>query len=230
MFSKRIGGFPSPRFVRTVLPVNVRIQNFASVWIAVLAAIALLIPAAASAQFSDSYNFLKAVRERDGDKATKMLNEPGSTIVNTKDITSGETALHIVTARRDLTWMGFLLQRGANPNARDKNGVTPLMVATNLRFADGAETLIARKAKVDDTNNSGETALIRAVQLRDLAMVRLLLKAGANPDKQDTIAGQSARDYAAGDFRNPQILEAITASDKDRKTGTGNAKVFGPTG
>ncbi len=197
---------------------------------ALLAALALLLPVAASAQFSDSYNFLKAVRERDGDKATQFLNEPGSTIVNTKDITSGESALHIVTARRDLTWMGFLLQRGANPNARDKNGITPLMLATNLRFVDGAELLLGRKAQIDATNNSGETALIRAVQLRDLAMVRLLLKNGANPDKQDTIAGQSARDYANGDFRNPQILEAITSSDKDRKAGANTPKVFGPTG
>lgn len=197
---------------------------------ALLAAMALLLPVAATAQFSDSYNFLKAVRERDGDKATQFLNEPGSTIVNTKDITSGETALHIVTARRDMTWMGFLLQRGANPNARDKNGITPLMLATNLRFLDGVELLLGRKAQVDATNNSGETALIRAVQLRDLALVRLLLKNGANPDKQDTIAGQSARDYANGDFRNPQILEAITASDKDRKAGANSPKVFGPTG
>ncbi|MFC3309476.1 ankyrin repeat domain-containing protein [Blastomonas aquatica] len=211
-------------------PVNTRFNAFARLWIATMAAIALLIPVAASAQFSESYNFLKAVRERDGDKATQLLNQPGSTMINTKDITTGESALHIVTQRRDITWMGFLLQRGANPNARDNNGVTPLMMAVTLRFADGAQTLIDRKAKVDDTNNSGETPLIRAVQLRDLAMVRLLLKAGANPDKQDTIAGQSARDYADGDFRNPQILDAIKDTDKDRKTGTGNANVFGPTG
>jgi len=210
--------------------VNTRIDSLTRLLIAAIAAIALLIPVAASAQFSDSYNFLKAVRDRDGDKATQLLNEPGSTIVNTKDITSGESALHIVTQRRDLTWLGFLLQRGANPDARDKNGLTPLMLATTLRFADGAEALLARKAKVDEANNSGETALIRAVQQRDLAMVRLLLKAGANPDKQDTIAGQSARDYAKGDFRNPQILDAITATDKERDTGTGKAKVFGPTG
>jgi len=210
--------------------VNTRIDSLTRLLIAAIAAIALLIPVAASAQFSDSYNFLKAVRDRDGDKATQLLNEPGSTIVNTKDITSGESALHIVTQRRDLTWLGFLLQRGANPDARDKNGLTPLMLATTLRFADGAEALLARKAKVDEANNSGETALIRAVQQRDLAMVRLLLKAGANPDKQDTIAGQSARDYAKGDFRNPQILDAITATDKERDTGTGKADVFGPTG
>ncbi|WP_373487021.1 ankyrin repeat domain-containing protein [Blastomonas sp.] len=192
-------------------------------------AIALITPMAATAQFSDSYNFLKAVRDRDGDKATQLLNAPGSTIVNTRDITTGETALHIVTQRRDATWMGFLLQRGANPNARDNNGITPLMVATSLRFVEGAEVLLSRKARVDETNSSGETALIRAVQLRDLAMVRLLLKNGANPDKQDTLAGQSARDYASGDFRSTAILDEIVASDKERKP-AGNAKVFGPTG
>lgn len=211
-------------------PVTARFKSLTRLWIAAMAAIAMLIPAAASAQFSDSYTFLKAVRDRDGEKATTMLNEPGSTVVNTKDISTGETALHIVTARRDLTWLGFLLQRGANPNARDKDGMTPLMLATTLRFVDGAETLLSRKAKVDDTNNSGETALIRAVQLRDLAMVRLLLKNGADPDKQDTISGQSARDYAKNDFRNPQLLEAIAATDKERKEGKAAPKVFGPTG
>ncbi|MDM7956391.1 ankyrin repeat domain-containing protein [Blastomonas sp.] len=211
-------------------PVTARFNTLTRLWIAAIAALAMLIPAAANAQFSESYNFLKAVRDRDGDKATSMLNEPGSTVVNTKDISTGETALHIVTARRDLTWMGFLLQRGANPNARDKNGVTPLMLATTLRFADGAQTLLERKARVDDTNNSGETALIRAVQLRDLALVRLLLREGANPDKQDTIAGQSARDYAKSDFRNPQILDAMTSNDKERTGSKTSPKVFGPTG
>jgi ankyrin repeat protein len=225
-----IGRIPGASFSRTMQSVTARFNHLTRLWLAAMAAIAMLVPAAASAQFSDSYTFLKAVRERDGDKATTMLNEPGSTVVNTKDITTGETALHIVTARRDLTWIGFLLQRGANPNVRDRNGVTPLMVATNLRFADGAETLLSRKAKVDETNNSGETALIRAVQLRDLAMVRLLLKNGADPDKQDTIAGQSARDYAKDDFRNPQILDAIAANDKDRTGDKAAPKVFGPTG
>lgn len=207
-----------------------RFKSFARLGVAAVAAIALLLPAVASAQFSDSYNFLKAVRDRDGTKATEMLNEPGSTVVNTRDLTSGETALHIVTQRRDLTWMGFLLQRGANANARDENGVTPLMLATTLRFVDGVETLLARKARVDETNNSGETALIRAVQLRDLTMVRVLLKAGANPDKQDTIAGQSARDYATTDVRNPQILDAIVTHEKDRKAEPSIPKIFGPSG
>lgn len=196
------------------------------IWVAAVL-LAVLGTSVASAQFSNSYNFLKAVRERDGQKATDLLNQPGSTIVNTRDITSGETALHIVVERRDATWIGFLLQRGADPNIRRKDGMTPLLLATNLRYVDGAEILLGKKARVDETNNSGETPLIRAVQLRDLAMVRLLLKNGANPDIPDTIAGRSARDYASDDPRAAPILEAIQNAGKDDEPIT--PKVFGPT-
>jgi uncharacterized protein len=174
-----------------------------------LAAAAMLVAQPAMAQFSDSYNFLKAVKDRDGAEAEKFLNEPGTVIINTKDDSSGETALHIVTARRDATWLGFLLQKGANPNLADRKGNSPLMVATQLGFAEGAATLIRYKAAVDGTNRSGETALIRAVQLRNPEMVRLLLKSGANPDKRDSVAGLSAREYAAQDGRSSAILGII---------------------
>lgn len=162
-----------------------------------------------SAQFSDSYNFLKAVDERDGSEAAKYLDEPGSVIVNTKRDGTGETALHIVVARRDETWLSYLLQKGANPNLADRKGVTPLMLATQLGFVEGAARLIKNKASVDGTNRSGETPLIRAVQLRNPEMVRLLLKSGANPDKRDAVAGLSAREYAAQDGRNSAILAII---------------------
>jgi hypothetical protein len=117
---------------------------------------------AAMAQFSDSYNFLKAVKDRKGEDAEKFLSEPGSVIINTRDITSGETALHIVIQRRDSTWLGYLLQKGANPNLADKKGTTPLMLATQLGYVEGIEALTRRKAQVDQSNRAGETALILA--------------------------------------------------------------------
>ncbi|MEW6575528.1 ankyrin repeat domain-containing protein [Sphingorhabdus buctiana] len=175
-----------------------------------------------SAQFSDSYNFLKAVDERDGNEAAKYLDEPGSVIVNTKRDGTGETALHIVVARRDETWLSYLLQKGANPNLADRKGVTPLMLATQLGFVEGAARLIKNKASVDGTNRSGETPLIRAVQLRNPEMVRLLLKSGANPDKRDAVAGLSAREYAAQDGRNSAILAIIERggqADEPKKSG-----------
>jgi hypothetical protein len=167
-------------------------------------ALALLSPVAAQAQFSDSYNFLKAVKDADGQKVTDLIQKPGST--------SGETALHLVIARRDNTWLSFLLAKGANPNLTDNRGNTPLMNAVQARFEDGVRTLLAGGAQIDKANGSGETPLIRAVQLRDVGLVRLLVAQGANADKRDSIAGMSARDYAERESRTPGLVEAVTAA------------------
>ncbi|EQB06099.1 ankyrin [Sphingobium quisquiliarum P25] len=175
-------------------------------------ALALLSPVAAQAQFSDNYNFLKAVKDADGQKVTDLIQKPGSTVINSRDVTTGETALHLVIARRDATWLGFLLGKGANPNIADRQGNTPLMNAVQARFEDGVRTLLAHGAQIDKTNGSGETPLIRAVQLRDLGLVRLLVAQGADPDRRDTIAGMSALDYAKRDGRTPGLEEALSAA------------------
>jgi hypothetical protein len=170
----------------------------------------------ATAQFSDSYNFLKAIEDRKGEEVERFINEPGSgsVIINTKRDGTGETALHIVTARRDDVWLTYLLAKGANPNIADRRGTTPLMLATQLGFVEGAEKLIKYKALIDATNRSGETALIRAVQLRNADMVRILMRAGANPDRRDAVAGLSAREYAAQDGRASAILGIIERGGK----------------
>ena len=88
---------------------------------------AVAVAPAAAQLFSDSYEFLEAVRERDGAKAMELLNGPSGTIINTRDRSTGETALHIVVARRDMVWINFMLSRGANANLTDRAGLTPLL-------------------------------------------------------------------------------------------------------
>lgn len=171
--------------------------------------VALAIPTIALAQFSDSYNFLKAVREKDINKASEIASKPGTVIIDTRDSNTGESALHIVTKRRDLGWMGFLINKGAKLDLRDKSGDTPLMNAAQIGFVEGASILLRVRAAVDVGNNGGETPLIRAVQNRDQPMVRLLLAAGADPDKRDRLAGKSARDYAKQDSRGAQVMKLI---------------------
>ena len=188
---------------------------------AALGGLALAVPA--SAQFSDGYKFLEAVKKRDGDAVTKALSEPGTTIINTRDITDGTSALHIVVQRRDLVWLQFLLQKGANPNLRDNNGVTPLELATSLRLYDGVEALVKAGANVDETNGTGETPLITATHLRDGDLAKILLENGANADKADN-SGRSARDYAELDGRNNPVLAQIEAADAEGK-GAGS---YGP--
>ncbi len=185
-------------------------------------------PPVAAQGFSVGYEFLKAVKDRDGDAATAMLNEPGNTIVNSRDITSGETGLHIVTARRDILWVRFLLQRGANPNIRDKKGLTPIQVAVNLGFVDGVEELIKRGAQVDVSDRAGETPLIAAVHKRDVPIIRRLLAQGADPDRNDN-SGRSARDYATLMNANTLVLAEFAKADKEREENAASGGDYGPS-
>jgi ankyrin repeat protein len=193
-----------------------------------LAAGALMVPGPAQAQFSHGYKFLEAVRKKDGNAVNDALNEPGSTVINTRDGTTGETALHIVTARRDATWMSFLIGKGANVNARTDRGVTPLELASRLGFQEGAQLLLDEHARVDEVNSSGETALIVAVHNRDTGMMRILLKAGADPDRADN-SGRSARDYAMLDGRSSALVSEIDTSAKPRGQRAGAHPAYGPT-
>ena len=197
-----------------------------------LASFLLLIAAAlgagiaAHAQFRGGYAFLQAVENRDGTKATEALQDD-STLVNTRHPDTGETALIIVTKRRDTAWLRFLIGKGADPEIGDRQGVTPLMHAALLNYPDGAEELIeADKSIVDMTNRRGETALILAVQAKNAAMVRLLMRHGANPDKSDHIAGMSARDYAKRDDRTGQMLQLLDAKPDAPLRDLG--PIFGP--
>jgi len=182
--------------------------------LAPLFAALLLVASPAAAQFSDSYSFLKSVRDRDVLKAKSFLDKPGSTLVNARDADTGETALHITIKRKDLPWTSFLLQNGADPNARDKDGATALMQAAVSGYPEAVRLLLASKAQVDAVNGRGETALIIAVHNRDSASVRFLLDAGADPDRADNLAGLSARDYAARDQRNSSVGKMLAEAPK----------------
>lgn len=178
-----------------------------------LAAIALggvILPAHAQ-NYSDSYSFLKAVKERNGGDTENLLATPGSTIINTKDTSSGEGGLHIVVRGRDRTWLGYLLGKGARPDLQNKDGNTPLAIAAQLGWLEGADLLLRFRAGVDTPNNRGETPLIHAVHNRDVPMVRLLLSKGANPKRTDSAAGYSALDYARQDKRAAAVLRLLEA-------------------
>ncbi len=181
--------------------------------IAVAMLLTASVPATAQQQ-SESYKFLEAVRSANGNDVIAILDRPGSQIINTRSPDSGEGALYIVARRGDLTYLRYLLQKGADPNIRDNKGTTPLMIAAEQGQAEMAAALIDSKANVDLANAAGETPLIRAVQRRDLPMVRQLLAAGADPDISDNLAGLSARDYATRDGRNVAVAKLIAETPK----------------
>jgi uncharacterized protein len=188
-----------------------------------LAAAALLaVSAPVSAQsHSDSYSFLKAVKERDGETVNGLVSQPGSVAINSRDRSSGEGGLHYVVRDRDLSWLTYLLGKGARTDIQNQQGNTPLSLAAQIGWVEGAELLLRRRASVDLPNGRGETPLILAVQRRDLAMVRLLVANGANPKRSDSAAGLSAIDYATRDSRAGAILKLLEAPPAPAKKPAG---------
>jgi ankyrin repeat protein len=208
-----------------VLDVLRKLGARARIASAILLALVLAAPVAAQFQ-SEGYKFLEAVKDRDGDVATDMLNKPGSQVVNTRDITSGDTGLHLVVQRRDVLWIRFLLQRGADPNIRNKKGITPLQLATAMGFTDGVEALIKGGANVNVGDQTGETPLIAAVHQRNPELVRVLLAKGADPDHNDN-SGRSARQYMelmTGNTLMKQVFEEADA----KRAGTETKRRYGP--
>ncbi len=180
-------------------------------------------PAAAQLMKNDGEELLNALKEGENGKAVDIVERPGSTTAVSYRGYDGNTPLHIVVRRRNANWVGFLLSKGADPDIGDSNGDTPLILAARVGFSEGVARLLMRNASVDKGNRLGETALIVAVQQRHPAIVRVLLEAGANPDKPDHATGYTARDYAKRDTRSTEILRLVE-SVKSKKTAT-----VGPT-
>ncbi len=192
------------------------------VMIALAGAALILGAAGAGAQMTDGYRFLKAVGERDGNIVTEMLGKPNSAVVNAQN-GDGEGALHIVTRQRNLPYLQFLTAKGLRTDLKDRQGRTPLGVAAELGWLEGARVLLGARAPVDAADRSGATPLIIAVRTRNADMARLLLAAGADPDLGDRATGLSARDHAKADRRAAAVLRVIETT-----TRPATRKVAGP--
>ncbi len=137
--------------------------------------------------------------------------------INTREVTSGDGALHIVVKRGDDKYLRYLLQKGADANLRDGRGNTPMLLATQLGQRDMIPILLAARANPNLGNQSGVTPIIMAVQNRDIDLVRTLLAGKADPDQRDLLAGKSARDYAEQDARAGAIAKLLADTPKQAR-------------
>jgi uncharacterized protein len=78
-----------------------------------------------------------------------------------------------------------LLDQGADVNARDETGMTPLRLACRAGRADLVRLLLDRRASPDLADNNGEVPLHTAARRDDLGIIQMLLGAKAAVDAKD---------------------------------------------
>jgi ankyrin repeat protein len=85
----------------------------------------------------------------------------------------------------------LLLESGADINARNNDGETPLMVASLLGHVDIVKLLLAKGADVDAMHKRGMTALMRASFEGHVEVVRVLVDHGADVNVEGMIPALS---------------------------------------
>lgn len=124
------------------------------------------------------------------------------------------------------------LDKGADVNARDRNGLTPLLTAAAYNTNPEVVVVLVEAGADTEARDSvhGSTALMWAARLnQNPDVITALLKAGANLNAQSTLAGKTALAWAADRGANPagMILVLLKAgADAKAVDKSGNTALY----
>ncbi len=104
--------------------------------------------------------------------------------------------LHYAVIKNNEYITKYLLEIGANSNLRFEDGATPLIIASENGEAGICLLLLQNGALVNEVDDYGNDALVKAVLYGRTEIVNLLLQFGADPYNKRVI-GKTAIDLAA---------------------------------
>ena len=105
--------------------------------------------------------------------------------LNLQENRRGQTALMWAIEQGHPQVAKLLIERGADVNARSKNGFTPLLFAAQQNDLDSVRTLLAEGAKLDDFTPEWGSALVAAAARGHENLAIFLLEKGADPNAAD---------------------------------------------
>jgi hypothetical protein len=139
--------------------------------------------------------------------------------VNTKTgkvelfVSAGGKTLCEAAAKGDQELVKVLLKKGADVNAKDTKGMTPLVYAVLGGYERIVKTLLDGGADVNAIANDGRRALYVAVARGDLGIVRLLIKSNADVNVKD--GHGSTVLHTAAVWNRQEIAEMLIKADAD---------------
>ncbi|KAI3473298.1 hypothetical protein Pfo_029780 [Paulownia fortunei] len=133
-------------------------------------------------------------------------------------VEDGDTVLHLTCLYGHLTCVQFLLERGANLEAKDEDGGIPLHDACAGGYTEIAQLLISCandpehvKRMLETVDMEGDTPLHHAARGEYGNVIRLLLACGASPSKTN-VYGKTPTELADPGTEARRILEEATGA------------------
>jgi uncharacterized protein len=127
---------------------------------------------------------------------------------------AGEVAaykgLHAAAAKGDAAEVRRLAATGADLNARDGHGRTPLMVAAHRRHIDAAKALIDAKADLNLLDVQAYDVITIAAVIDDVEMVKLAIASGGNA-RAITSPYKGTALIAAAHLGHAEVVSALIA-------------------
>ena len=124
----------------------------------------------------------KQVQQQSGEKPAGPVQRPGGQEPAKPAVQLGPLDRELFNAviRSDVEAVSASIAKGANVNARDQIGHTPLHWAVEEHRRAAAEVLIAKGADLNALNIADGTPLHTALRVNDIELARLLISSGAN--------------------------------------------------
>ena len=159
---------------------------------------------------SDDQRLIEAVRSQDTAVVRALVPE---TDVNVSQ-PDGATALHWAAYRDDNESASLLLAAGANADAANELGVTPLALACGTANSVMVGMLLAAGADPNGSVETGETVLMACARTGSTKAVSALLAAGADVNARESREAQTALMWAVAQC-HPEVVKLLLEHDAD---------------
>lgn len=173
--------------------------------------IVLLVSAASRASAGANPPLIDAVKNRDTAAVTALLKQHADVNARQGD---GTTALHWAVHLDDLKTAELLIAAGAQVNAANDVGVTPLYLSCTNRNPAMVLKLLAARADPNATLLSGESVLMNCARAGDVDAVKALIAQGANVNVKEPAHQQTALMWAAAQ-RHGRVVATLVENGAD---------------
>ena len=143
----------------------------------------------------------------------RALMASGVKLERVREGPTGYTPLHDAASRGAVGVIAAMLDGGADPGMRNREGSTPLHIAAYNGHVAASELLLSRGPQLlNSIDHGGHTALYMAALANRPEVVKLLLARKADTEKTDTMGEGGTALFIAADKGHIEVVRLLLAA------------------